>query len=262
MSYVIVCVTALLASGLTLFSGFGLGTILMPVFALFFPIEVAVASTALVHAANNIFKAVLLGRHADYRVLIKFALPAAAAAMFGAFLLGYLSQIDSIARFEIAGRWCTVTYVKLVISVLIVSFAVVELSPRFETLAFSERFVPLGGVVSGFFGGLSGHQGALRSAFLIRTGMSKEAFIGTGVLAAIIVDVSRMIVYGATFFAADFETLKLQGGFGLVTAGTVSAFIGAFIGSRLLKKVTLRAVQNIVGLLLILLAVALGFGLI
>ncbi len=33
MEYVIVCTVALFASGLTLFSGFGLGTILMPVLA-------------------------------------------------------------------------------------------------------------------------------------------------------------------------------------------------------------------------------------
>ena len=33
---------------------------------------------------------------------------------------------------------------------------------------------------SGFFGGLSGMQGALRSAFLARAGLSKEAFVASG----------------------------------------------------------------------------------
>ena len=56
MDYVIISIVALLVSGLTFFSGFGLGTLLMPAFALFFPIEVAVAATAIVHLANNIFK--------------------------------------------------------------------------------------------------------------------------------------------------------------------------------------------------------------
>ena len=37
MEYVVVCLVALGASALTLFSGFGLGTVLMPAFALFFP---------------------------------------------------------------------------------------------------------------------------------------------------------------------------------------------------------------------------------
>ena len=62
------------------------------------------------------------------------------------------------------------------------------------------KYIPLGGALSGFFGGLSGQQGALRSAFLIRTGLNKETFIGTSVVSAVVVDVSRLIVYGVTFF--------------------------------------------------------------
>jgi len=49
VEYVIICLAAFLASALTFFSGFGLGTILMPVFALFFPVEVAIGLTAIVH---------------------------------------------------------------------------------------------------------------------------------------------------------------------------------------------------------------------
>jgi uncharacterized membrane protein YfcA len=87
MSYIVICIVALVVSGLTLFSGFGLGTLLMPAFALFFPVEIAVGATAVVHLANNIFKAVLVGRKADFGIVLKFALPAAAAAVLGALLL-------------------------------------------------------------------------------------------------------------------------------------------------------------------------------
>ena len=37
------------------------------------------------------------------------------------------------------------------------------------TLALPSRWLALGGVLSGFFGGLSGNQGALRSAFLLKS---------------------------------------------------------------------------------------------
>ena len=47
---VVVSLIAALASSLTFFSGFGLGTLLLPAFALFYPIELAVASTAVVHS--------------------------------------------------------------------------------------------------------------------------------------------------------------------------------------------------------------------
>ena len=51
--FLIVAITAFLAAGLTMYSGFGLGTMLLPVFALFFPVEVAVVATAMVHAATS-----------------------------------------------------------------------------------------------------------------------------------------------------------------------------------------------------------------
>ena len=51
-AHLAVALAALFAAGLTLYSGFGLGTLLLPVFALFYPVEVAVAATAMVHGAN------------------------------------------------------------------------------------------------------------------------------------------------------------------------------------------------------------------
>ena len=147
--------------------------------------------------ANNVFKVVLVGRKADWRVVLRFALPAAVAAVAGALLLTYFAELPPLAEYSLAGRRFAVTPVKLVMAVLIMGFGAAELSPRVDKLAFDARFIPLGGLLSGFFGGLSGHQGALRSAFLLRAGLSKEVFVGTGVVSAVIVDLSRLLVYGA-----------------------------------------------------------------
>jgi len=67
------------------------------------------------------------------------------------------------------------------------------------------------------------------------------------------VDISRLIIYGSTFFLKDFEVLKNQGGIELVLAGTLAAFPGAFIGSKLLNKITMRSIRILVGVLLFLL---------
>ena len=75
MEYIVICLASLAVSGLTLFSGFGLGTVLTPVMALFFPIETAVAVTAVVHFANNLFKFGLIARQADWPVVAKFSMP-------------------------------------------------------------------------------------------------------------------------------------------------------------------------------------------
>jgi hypothetical protein len=259
VEYFAVCLVAACVSGLTLFSGFGLGTLLMPAFALFFPVPVAIAATAVVHLANNIFKVFLVGRQADWSVVLRFALPGAAAAILGAGLLGLFASIEPVAAYTLGNRACEITALKLVIGALIIMFALLELLPYFRELAFDRRYLPLGGLLSGFFGGLSGNQGALRSAFLIRAGLSKEAFIGTGTVAAVIVDASRLLVYGIGFY-----TLKLSdasGILGIVIAATLAAFLGAFIGKRLIEKVTLAALQTIVGLMLIIVGAGMAAGL-
>jgi uncharacterized protein len=94
MELALVGVVALLTSGLTLFSGFGLGTVLMPVFALFFPVPLAIAATAVVHFSNNIFKFGLMAKQADWRIVMRFSLTAAISAMAGA---GLLNLFDKMA---------------------------------------------------------------------------------------------------------------------------------------------------------------------
>ena len=105
MDILIIPLAALLASLLTLFSGFGLGTLLMPVVAIFFPMEVAIGITAMVHFANNLFKLVLLGRQADIGVVARFGIPAVAAALLGAVLLGWLADLSPLHEYPIMAVW-------------------------------------------------------------------------------------------------------------------------------------------------------------
>ena len=104
MQYTLVAGVTLFFSALTLFSGFGLGTLLMPAFALFLPVPVAVAATAVVHLANNLFKLALVGRKADWTVVVRFALPAAVGAIVGAILLGLLADVPPLLGYSFGGE--------------------------------------------------------------------------------------------------------------------------------------------------------------
>ena len=86
MEIIIISVVAFLVAILTFFSGFGLGTILTPVFMFFFPVELSIALTGVVHFFNNLFKIVLVGRNANREVLLKFGIPAVLAALVGVFV--------------------------------------------------------------------------------------------------------------------------------------------------------------------------------
>lgn len=257
MDYLLICITALIGSGLTLFSGFGLGTILVPVFALFFPIEIAILLTAIVHFLNNGFKLLLVGKHVNWQIVLRFGLPAIAFAFLGAYLLKFLSNIESIGDYELFGHLFTIQWVKLIIGLLLIIFAVLELVPGFSKLELDRKYLPLGGVLSGFFGGLSGNQGALRSVFLLRAGLGKESFIATGVVIACLIDTARLFIYIPPIIQQH-----EQFNFTLLLAATLSAFAGAFVGNKLLKKITVSTLKIGVASFLILFGCLLAAGIV
>jgi uncharacterized protein len=256
-TYLIVSLAAFVTALLTFFSGFGLGTILTPVFALFFPIELAIALTGVVHFFNNVFKLLLTGRAIDWPVLLRFGLPAVGAALVGAWLLLHITDLPPLYRYTLGTRSLEVTPVKLVISLLLIGFALLDLLPPLTgRLRFGHEKLAWGGLLSGFFGGLSGHQGALRSAFLIRSGLSKEAYVATAIAIACFIDFTRIAVY-----ATRFANTGLRDNLGLVLSATLAAMAGALLGNRLLRKVTLELIQKLVAVLLLLISVALASGL-
>ena len=225
----VICGVALLASGLTFFSGFGLGTLLLPAFALFVPVDRAVALTAIVHFLNGLFKLALVGRRADRRVVVRFGLPAIVTAFIGALVLIWLTGMGVLFDYTLFGRRFDVRPVKLVVGILLLVFAAVEVLPRFSKLEFNPRYLPLGGVVSGFF--------------------------GTGVVVACLVDVSRLALYSGPIMAG---AANLD--YGLLTAAVLTAWLGAVLGNRYLKKMTMTGVQRVVAAMLFAVAIGLIVG--
>lgn len=259
MDIALIAIVAALASALTLYSGFGLGTILLPAFALFFPAPLAVAATGVVHLLNNLFKGTLLGKRADWVTVLKFGLPAIPAAIAGAWLLARLGDTSRLFEWTAIGQTFGPTGAGLTIGLLMILFAALELQKWFQALKAPPRLMPLGGLVTGFFGGLTGQQGAFRSIFLLRSGLPAESFIATGVMIAILVDLSRLAAYTASFSAAGLDS---AGRYGLlVLVGTLSAFAGAYVATRHLDKVTISIVRYSVATLMLVIGAALAVGL-
>lgn len=257
MEIVIISIIAFLVSILTFFSGFGLGTILTPIFMIFFPVELAIALTGVVHFFNNLFKLILVGRNADKEVLLRFGIPAVIAAFIGSYLLLNSIDLKPLFSYEMFGKTFIVYPIKFIISIILIVFASLDLIPYFQKLEFSKSKLPIGGFFSGFFGGLSGNQGALRTAFLIKAGLSKEAFVGTAVVVSTFVDFTRLSVYASRLSLIDLYENKI-----LIISATLSAIIGAYIGNKLLKKVTLKFLQIFVAIMVIIIAFGLGSGII
>lgn len=260
MDILVIAIVAALASALTLYSGFGLGTILLPAFALFLPVPEAVAATAIVHLLSNLLKGGLLYRSADWSVVLRFGLPAIPAAIGGAWLLAILGDTPRLFEWQASGRSFGPTGAGLAIGLLLILFAWLELQAWFQRLSAPRRLMPLGGVASGFIGGLTGQQGALRSIFLLRAGLTPQAFIATGVMIAVLVDLSRLSTYAASLTSAGFDPLGREGV--LVLAGTVAALAGVIVATRSVKKTTIAAVRYSVAALMLVIGAALATGLI
>lgn len=257
MEYILIPIVALLASALTFFSGFGLGTLLLPAFALFFSVDVAIALTAIVHFLNNTFKLVLVRKHINWKIALQFGLPALLFSLVGAFLLDKITSRNVIATYTLDNTIFEITVLKVSVAFLLIFFALFELIPKLKNLQFPKKYLPIGGILSGFFGGLSGHQGALRSAFLTKVGLSKEAFIATGVIIACLIDVSRMSVYFSNILKVK-DSLNLN----LIFIATLAAFIGVYFGNKWVKKITITTLQKMVAFMIIIFAIGLGLGII
>jgi uncharacterized membrane protein YfcA len=265
MDFVVICLISAGVAALTLVSGFGLGTLLLPAFAIFFPIEIAIAATGVVHFASNLFKLALVGRWADKAVVLRFGIPAVIAAFGGAALMTVVADIEPLYRYRLGAITAQITWLKLVIAVLLATFAGLELWPKYQEISFPRKALPVGGVLSGFFGGISGMQGALRAPFLLRAGLDEKSYVGTASVISTIVDFARLLVYaiGFTWLAqrgGGYEALGEPRTLWLVAAACLAGFLGSYFGARVVRKVTLRAIRILVAALLFVAAAALAAG--
>jgi hypothetical protein len=241
------------ASWLTFFSGFGLGTMLTPVFYLFFgDIEIAVAATAVVHFLNNLFKFLLMKKSVDWKIALPFGAAAIPAAFVGAYLLAHFDDFI-ITNYSLFGRPLEIKAMNFVFGLILSGFALIELIPKWN-IAFSKQSLWLGGFISGFFGGLSGHQGALRTAFLVKYKLDKNTFIATGIVIALIIDVVRTSVYFSDLSKTEYIDWTLVG------ISLSAALVGAISGKYFLQKMKLETLNLVVSIAMLIFGVALALG--
>ncbi|MEY4659788.1 MAG: hypothetical protein RJB36_1554 [Bacteroidota bacterium] len=249
-----IALVCLLGSFATFFSGFGLGTILLPVFSLYFSLETAILATAMVHFANNIFKLSLMSRHIDWTLFKKFGITALLGGFIGAFLLKLLGEAGTFYVFPIWGGR-SVSVVAFLIGLLMLIFVYFEWKKIAFPFSKAPFFLPLGGFLSGLFGGFSGHQGALRSAFLSKIVMDKHVFVATSTLISFFIDASRISIYSTH---VEWQALNWQ----VLVIGSTAAFVGSILGKKYLQKASISFINLIVAVFLTFMALLILTGII
>lgn len=254
MEYFIIAFSAFLASLLTFYSGFGLGTLLMPIIAIFFPLPLAIGLTAFVHLFHNLLKATFLCRAISWGIVWRFGITACLAAIPGAWLLQAISTLSPLFTYSFFFIRGELSILGIVIGLLLILFATLELS---SIPAFKTNHLFFGGMLSGFFGGLSGNQGAFRSLFLLNQNLNKKGFIGTAAAISTGVDLVRLVIY-----LFSFQQLLITTDLLLLSITLFSALGGVCLGMALLQKVTFVLIQQIVVVFLYVLGILLISGLI
>jgi uncharacterized membrane protein YfcA len=228
---VLVFVVATAAGALASVTGFGIGSLLTPMFSVQVPIKVAVAAVSVPHVIGTGFRFWMLRGHVDRRVLLSFGLASAGGGLAGALLH---ARLGSPALSGLFGA-------------LLVFVGATQLAGAAGRMRFGGWGAMLAGVLSGLLGGLVGNQGGIRSAGLLGFDMPKEDFVATAAAIGLMVDAARMPVYLAT---EGREISQLGAPIVITIAGVV---LGTIAGARLLRRVPDRWFRSIVGLILIVL---------
>jgi hypothetical protein len=197
-------------------SGFGLGSLLTPVLARQAPMGEAVALVALPHAVATAMRLLLLRRAIDWALLRWFGVASAAGGIVGAL---------------VASRVASPAVLLLVFGVLLISSGTMGVTGWAARAPASRAWSVIGGVASGFFGGLVGNQGGVRSAALLSARVSRDAFVATATASAMLVDAVRLPIYLTRMpglLAREWPVLLVA------TAGAVC---GTLAGLALLRRI-------------------------
>jgi uncharacterized membrane protein YfcA len=224
----LVFVIAVLSGATASVAGFGIGSMLTPLFAQRVGMSVAVAAVAVPHALATAVRCWRLRASIDWHVLRTFGVLSAAGALTGALLY---------ARFS--NRSLT-----MILAVLLIATAMAGFTN------WARRWHPGGplasafGFASGLFGGLAGNQGGLRAAALFAFSLSPLAFVATSTAAGLLVDLGRMPVY------------LWRAGCALpphavpIAVASVGVLIGTLLGERTLLGLSVDRFRRLVSLLI------------
>ncbi len=169
-----------IASFVGVVSGFGAGTIMVPIFLLFYPATSAILVAAILHWVIGAIKLFFFWRGLNYKVLLYFGAPGIITSILGAYVLIEHAASDWLLPYFGA---FLIAYVVFVIA-----------CPHFKVNKTPERMM-LGGVVSGFIRGVFGVGGGIRTTILTSFNLSKETYLSTGAAITIAIDSARLLTY-------------------------------------------------------------------
>ncbi len=190
---VYITMLTMLASFIGLLTGFGVSTIMIPILVLFLPFSQAIMLVGIIHWFNSIWQTVLFWHGINWSIVIYFGIPGIIASLLGALLI----VSDQSLLFS------------SLLGLFLVSYAILLLVMPVFIIKYTPRTAMIGGTISGFFAGIFGIRGVIRSAFLSAFNLPKATYIATTGVISFIVDTVRLSTYW--FQGISLDTSMLWG---------------------------------------------------
>jgi uncharacterized membrane protein YfcA len=219
-------------------AGFGIGSLLTPAIAATRGAKLAVAAVSVPHIIGTAIRFWRFRREVDWHIVRSFGFTSAAGGLTGALL----------------NTWATSRALELVFGSLLVLAGASQLTGYSKRWRLRGGLAWLGGALSGFFGGLVGNQGGIRTAAMLGFEADKRRFVATTTAVALMIDVARVPVY------LTVERTELVRMWPTVAIAAVGVVIGTLFGEKLLARVPEQRFRVVVGLLLLLLGVSFLIG--
>jgi uncharacterized protein len=214
-------------------AGFGIGSFLIPLVSVRTGTKVAIALVSVPHFFGTSVRFWLLKSKVNRKILSRFGLLSAAGGLTGALL----------HSFFVSGLLQIIFAIMLILAGIV---GVLQVSKR---LRFGKKGAAIAGLASGFFGGLVGEQGGIRSVALLNFDVEKEAFIATATATGLIVDAVRMPVYFLTLFSQVSQFLFI------IILSSAAVITGTLAGNVVLKRIPEESFKRIVSLLILILGI-------
>jgi hypothetical protein len=225
----LVLLVAVIAGGIAAVSGFGIGSLLTPVFGRMIDVKLAVAAVSIPHLVGTAQRCWRLRKSIDRSVLLSFGITSAIGGLVGALL--HNRAENHALTFVFAG--------------LLILSGVSQLTGFIERVHWGRSAAWVAGAASGLFGGLVGNQGGIRTAALLGFDIPKESFVATATAIALFVDAARMPVYMAV------SGRELLDSWHIIGIATIGVVIGTLAGTRLLSRIPQAAFRKTIGVLLL-----------
>lgn len=231
-----IALLTLIAATIGTITGFGTSTIMIPVLVIVLsPVE-AIFLVAIIHWFGDIWKVTLFRKGLDFKLISLFGIVGLVTSYIGA-------SISLGTNEEILLR---------LLGIFLAGYSVFLIfKSKFKVHAGPATALS-GGALSGFFAGMFGIGGAIRSMFLSAFDLPKAVYIATAGAIGLLVDATRII----TYFAGG-VTLAEELWLGLLFFIPVS-FLGANIAKKIVDKIPQEKFRKVIAIFLF----AIGFKLI